>query len=166
MKTLLLIRHAKSSWANALQSDYDRPLNERGKGDAPRIGERLRALSILPDEIVASTAKRAAQTAKLIATAIGFDHSKIRWMDKLYHCNSEVFEEVVRDLDDTCKTVFIVAHNPGVTEFANSLDTNFRIDNMPTCGVVGAHTEQASAWSDFMRAVKEVFLFEYPKKLS
>ncbi len=162
-RTLVLIRHAKSSWANPLQSDYERPLNDRGDKDAPMMGERLKEKNILPDLIISSTAKRAAQTAKKIAKAIGYDPEKILWKNRLYQCVDTVFEEVIAEVDKDIKTVFIVAHNPGITEFANELSEQFRIDNMPTCCVIGAHFE-SEEWDAFHSEKKEVFLFDYPKK--
>src|SRR5215217_1241963 len=126
-RRLVLIRHAKSSWTNPLQSDFDRPLNDRGNHDAPVMGKRLKDKGIIPDLILASTAKRAAQTAKKIASAIGYPEEKITWLDKLYHCNSSVFDEVIDLIDDKVNTVFIVAHNPGITEYASALSPSFRI---------------------------------------
>lgn len=161
-RTLVMIRHAKSSWANPLQSDYERPLNERGEKDAPMMGERLRTKNIIPDVIVASTAKRAKQTAKKIAKAIGYDEDKIVWYEKLYHCIPAVFEEVIYEIADDVKTVFIVAHNPGISEFVNQLSDQFYIDGMPTCGIVGAKFE-AEQWNEFNRTNKTVFLYDYPK---
>lgn len=162
-RTLVLIRHAKSSWDNATQKDFDRPLNERGEADAPEMGKRLKNLGVVPDLIIASTAKRAKQTAKKIADAIGYDKEKIQWEEKLYHCVPAVFEDVIYGIKDKVKTVFIVAHNPGITDFVNQLSDAFVIDDMPTCGVVGAHLKVAE-WNEFSKAKKEVFLFEYPKK--
>jgi phosphohistidine phosphatase len=164
-RTLVMIRHAKSSWANPLQSDYERPLNERGEQDAPEMGERLKKLDIVPDLIIASTAKRARQTAKRIAAGVGYNADKIRWEEKLYHCIPSVFEEALYEVADDVKTVFIVAHNPGITGFVNQLSPDFNLDNMPTCGVVAAHIE-ADEWNQFAVANKDVFLFEYPKKKS
>jgi len=158
-----MIRHAKSSWANPLQSDFERPLNDRGEHDAPMMGERLNKLNIVPDLIIASPAKRAKQTAKKVAAAMGYDESKIQWVDKLYHCIPQVFEEVLYEIDDSINTVFIVAHNPGITQFVNELSAEFSIDNMPTCGTVGAEVE-LDHWEMFPGAKKKVFLFEYPKK--
>src|SRR5262245_14167295 len=120
-RTLVMIRHAKSSWANPLQSDFERPLNDRGEHDAPMMGERLKSKGIMHDLIIASTAKRAKQTAKKIAKAIGYDESNIQWQDNLYHCIPVVFEEVIYEINDKVKTVFIVAHNPGITSFVNEL---------------------------------------------
>lgn len=162
-RTLVVIRHAKSSWANPLQSDFERPLNERGEHDAPMMGERLKKQHIIPDLIIASPAKRARQTAKKIAAAMGYDAGRIVWQDKLYHCIPSVFEEVLYEVSDDIKTVFIVAHNPGITGFANQLSEKFETDNMPTCGMVGVKFE-AKEWNEFNGVDKKVFLFDYPKK--
>lgn len=162
-RTLILIRHAKSSWANPLQSDFERPLNDRGEHDAPVMGEKLKKMGIIPDIIIASTAKRTKQTAKKIAKAVGYDADHIKWEEKLYHCIPSVFEEVVSEVNDKVKTIFIVAHNPGITGFVNQLSPEFSIDNMPTCGVVGAHVE-ADEWNRFALAKRKVFLYEYPGK--
>lgn len=162
-RLLCMIRHAKSSWKEPGQADYDRPLNDRGQRDAPMMGAKLKELGIKPDLIISSTAKRAQATARKIAGAIGYDKDAIRWVDKLYHCGPDTFEEVIYGLDASINTVFIVAHNPGITEFVNQLSPSFRIDNMPTCGIVGA-SFAVDEWSDFDTAEKEIILFEYPKK--
>ena len=161
-RTLVLIRHAKSSWANPLQSDFERPLNDRGEHDAPMMGERLKKMNVIPHLIVSSSAKRAKQTAKKIADAMDYDKDKIKFVESLYHCIPSVFEEVIYELDDTVNTVFIVAHNPGITDFANEM-SEFKTDNMPTCGMVGVQVE-AESWTDFSMGSKKVFLYEYPKK--
>jgi len=160
-KTLVVIRHAKSSWANPLQSDFERPLNERGKKEAPEMGEKLKSLNIIPDLIVASSAKRTRQTAKKIAKEVGYDAEHIKWEEKLYHCIPSVLEETVSETDDKVKTIFIVGHNPGITEFVNQLSPDFGIGNMPTCGVVAAHVD-TKEWNNFAMAKRKVFLFEYP----
>lgn len=162
-RTLVLIRHAKSSWGNLTQSDFERPLNERGEHDAPIMGKRLKELGLEPDLIIASTAKRAKQTAKEIAGAIAYDKDDIQWEEKLYHCIPAVFEEVIYGIKDKVKTVFIVAHNPGITQFVNQLSPSFSLDDMPTCGAVASHLD-AAHWNEFNKVKKEVFLFEYPKK--
>lgn len=162
-RTLVMIRHAKSSWANPLQSDFDRSLNERGEKDAPEMGKKLKKLNIIPDLIVASSAKRTRQTAKRIAKEVGYDIDNIKWEEKLYHCIPSVLEEVIYEIDNKVKTVFIVAHNPGITEFVNQLAPDFKTDNMPTAGVVAAHVK-TDEWNNFTIATKTVFLFEYPGK--
>jgi len=163
MKQLFLIRHAKSDWANPMQSDFDRPLNERGERDASMMGKQLRELNIHPDAIIASSARRTRQTAKRIAKALDFPKEKIQLQERFYHCESETFLNTINDIDDSLNTVFIIAHNPGITYFVNSLSPLFQIDNMPTCGVAGVRFD-AGSWKEFTTAKKEVFLFEYPKK--
>jgi phosphohistidine phosphatase len=161
-RTLIMIRHAKSSWANPLQSDFDRPLNDRGLRDAPEMGNRLMKAGIRPSLIISSTAKRTVQTANFIAGATGYDVSRIKWEEKLYHCIPSVFEELLYEIGDTVKTAIIIAHNPGITEFVNQLSPDFFTGNMPTCGMVGAHFE-ADGWEDFPLAKRKVFLFDYPR---
>ena len=161
-RTLVMIRHAKSSWANPLQSDFERPLNERGLNDAPAMGKRLKKAGITPDLLISSTALRTQQTTQLIAAETGYDISKVQWEEKLYHCRPAVFEEVIMEAPDEVKTLFIVAHNPGITEFANQLSPDFSIGNMPTCGMVGVHLD-ADKWSDFYTAKRKVFMFDYHK---
>ena len=162
-KRIVLIRHAKSSWANPLQSDYERPLNERGKSDAPMMGERLKEAGIVPDKIVASSAKRAAQTAKLVATALDFDKANIEWHEELYHCVPSVFEELIHDMDDQISTLFIVAHNPGISEYAARLSGSHEQAHMPTCALVGVEADIES-WLEFGLADKRMFLHDTPKK--
>lgn len=161
-RRLVIIRHAKSSWANPGQQDFDRPLNDRGEHDAPMMGERLRKRDILPDVIITSPAKRAVQTAKRISTAVGYDKGQIRKVDQLYHCTPSVLEELILSLDAELKTVFIIAHNPGITEFVNTVSDTFRIDNVPTCGVTVIQLS-ADNWTNFLDTQKQVLLFDYPK---
>lgn len=160
-RTLVMIRHAKSSWTNPLQSDFERPLTAKGKTDAPAMGAKLHKLGIVPDLIIASSAKRTRQTARRVAREVGYDTDHIRWEEKLYHCIPSVFEELIYEADEQVKTIFIVAHNPGITEFVNSLAPDFTIANMPTCGVVCTHVD-SDDWTSFSIANKKVFLFEYP----
>lgn len=161
-RTLVMIRHAKSSWSNPLQSDFERSLNERGEREAPMMGKRLKEMGIIPDIIVASSAKRTRQTAKKIAKEVGYDTDNILWEEKLYHCVPAVLEEAIYELNDKAKTAFIVAHNPGITEFVNQLAPDFHVDNMPTCGIVAVHFD-AAEWNMFHQAKRKVFLFDYPK---
>jgi len=162
-RTLILIRHAKSSWADALQSDFDRPLNERGKTEAPEMGIKLRKLGIIPDLIISSPAKRTRQTAKRVADEVGYDSDSIKWVEKLYHCIPSVFNEVIAGIPDNVKTVYILGHNPGITDFVNQQSQSFSIDNMPTCGVAGIQLD-AKEWSNYPIEKRKVFLFDYPGK--
>lgn len=162
-RTLVLIRHAKTKPAGLLQDDYDRRLSDRGEKDAPEMGNRLRRHRITPDLIVSSTAIRAAQTARAIAALAGYDENRIQWEQQLYLCAPETFESVLSLLPANVTTVFIIAHNPGITEFVNTLSPHYHIDNLPTCGIVGVHVTSGS-WPDFPTSKKEVFLSDYPKK--
>lgn len=163
-RTLILIRHAKSDWGTMSLKDYDRPLNQRGKKDAPEMGKRLKKKHIIPDLIISSPAVRAASTAKLIAAEVGYDPGHIRWVEKLYHCAAEVFEEVITggDIADDVKTVFIFAHNPGISLFAHYAVPGLLPDDMPTCGMVGL-TFNAARWSDYTEAKRAPLFFDYPK---
>jgi len=130
------------------------------------MGAKLKAYKLKPDVIIASNAKRTKQTAKRIAEAVGYDTSLIKWEEKLYHCIPSVFEETLYELDNDVKTVFIVAHNPGITEFVNQLSPSFNIDNMPTCGIVAVSMDMKE-WNQFATTAKrKVFLFDYPGKES
>jgi phosphohistidine phosphatase len=164
-RTLVLMRHAKSSWADTGLTDFERPLNDRGRHDAPMMGERLDKHGLKPDLIIASPARRAAQTARKAAKAIGCDTNNIRWAERLYEGQPEDFEAVIATLPDEARTIWIIAHNPGITDYINQLSDNFRIDHLPTCAAIAARS-QCPRWNQWHEAGKEVFLFEYPKKPS
>jgi phosphohistidine phosphatase len=161
MKELLVIRHAKSSWANAFQGDFERPLNDRGHRDAPAMAERMLKRGIGIQCFASSTANRALTTAVYFAEAYGKSKKIIHLFPELYHAPEETFYEVITKLPDNCNTVALFSHNPGITDFVNSL-TNTRIDNMPTCGIfaIKANTNE---WNLFKSAEKEFWFFDYPK---
>ena len=162
-KTLVIIRHAKSDWADASLSDRERPLNGRGEKDAPAAGKRLKARELFPDLIICSDAKRTKQTARRIADVLDYPHKQIMKTADLYLAPVENIQEVIQSAEDEVDTLFLIGHNPGLTEFVNGLTPAFRTDNIPTCGVVGIRVD-VSRWKDFEQATKEVFLFEYPKQ--
>jgi phosphohistidine phosphatase len=116
MKNLLLMRHAKSSWKDNTLNDHQRPLNPRGKRDAPRMGEYLLEQGILLDAILCSTAKRARETAKRFLGEYDFD-GEIFYVDDLYHADYETYITLLNQLPDTIETAMIVAHNPGMDYF-------------------------------------------------
>ena len=163
MKSLLLVRHAKSDWADASLGDFDRPLNERGKKDAPRMAERLLAKKVKIDAFVASPAKRAAKTATIIAEEFGRKKDKIIFKEELYLASATVFRRIVSELNDKFETVAIFSHNEGITDYANML-TNVRVDNIPTCGIYAVRSDIKS-WSEFEEAEKEFWFFDFPKKM-
>ncbi|MDB5191244.1 MAG: histidine phosphatase family protein [Segetibacter sp.] len=160
MKLLLLIRHAKSSWDYAV-SDRDRPLNERGIKNAPEMAKRLLKKKIEIDRFISSPATRAYTTAVYFAGAYDVKNKHIITVPALYEATLNVFYSVVEDQNDSDKTVAIFSHNPGITEFANSL-SNARINNMPTCGIFAVKAN-IKLWKDFKNAPKEFLFFDFPK---
>lgn len=161
MKTLYIVRHAKSSWADPGQADFDRPLNDRGKKDAPRMGKRLKERSILPDLLLSSPAKRALSTCKKIAAAIGYAEGRIKTDKRLYHASSETLLDIVQNLSDKLNDVMIFGHNPGLTDFVNDvLDSS--ISNIPTCGVVAGRFT-VNSWRDVENGAGELLFFDFPK---
>ena len=161
MKTLLLVRHAKSDWGNAGLDDFDRPLNERGKKDAPVMAERLLDKKIKIDAFIASPAKRAKKTASIFASAYKKDKDNIIFKDELYGAPENVFYDVITAMDNKFDSIAVFSHNPGITGFANLLTTT-RIDNIPTCGVFAIKAD-CNKWFGFKDAKKDFLFFDYPK---
>ena len=163
MKTLFIIRHAKSSWDASNIDDFERPLNDRGKRDAPRMGKRLKEKDIHPTLLLSSPAKRALSTAKRIAKVLKYPKDDIKTDRKLYHADEETMLTVVRELKDKQDVVMIFSHNPGLTEFVNSLmDGELDMDNVPTCGVV-AFQFNFDTWKDVDWGKGKLLFFDYPK---
>jgi len=161
MKSLFLIRHAKSSWDNPSLSDFERPLNERGKTDAPAMTKKLGKKKLKLDAVVSSPAKRAKQTAKHFTKEFDLKKKNIFFDPSLYEAGEENFYEVVENLKNKWDGVAIVSHNPGITSFADSL-TETKIDDMPTCSIFAIKID-ADKWKDFRTAKKEFWFFDYPK---
>jgi len=161
VKTVILIRHAKSDWGDPSLGDFDRPLNERGKTDAPVMGHRLVDNKIKIDSFISSPAKRAKKTATIIAKAYKVDKDDIIFRDELYGAAENVFWDVIANADKKADSIAIFSHNPGITDFANQL-TETRIDNIPTCGVFAVKAE-CDKWKDFKDAKKEFWFFDFPK---
>lgn len=161
MKTLFIIRHAKSSWDDPSQSDIDRPLNERGKRDAPVMASRLVNKKLEIELFISSPAKRAKKTAMIFAEAFGVKEKKIELVESLYEAAPEAFFKVVEHLSDDYNSAAIFSHNPGITGFVNML-TDQLVPNMPTCAVFAVKAAIKN-WSEFRSAKKELLLFDYPK---
>lgn len=162
MKTLYVVRHAKSSWLDIATVDFDRPLNERGMRDAPEMVKRVLKRRRDIDLFVSSPAKRAAETCKIFCNGYEADVSKIVYIDKLYHASMSTFYETVREFDDRYQNIALFSHNPGITDFVDSLCENVRVDNMPTCAVFAVETDIRS-WSQFTEHKNEYIFFDYPK---
>jgi phosphohistidine phosphatase len=161
-RRLFIIRHAKSSWKHPELDDYDRPLNSRGKRDAPEMGQRLRKRSVRPDIIVSSPAARAKKTAQIIAEAIGYPKDKIEFEDSFYASDVGHILKKIKAFNDSCKEAMIFGHNPEFTSLANFLTKHY-IDNLPTCGI--CCVEFDIPWSEVAENTGELLYFDYPKKL-
>jgi len=132
MKTLLLLRHAKSSWKNSNLTDHDRPLNKRGKRDAPRMGYLLRREELTPGQIISSTARRARETAALVAEQSGFT-AAVELNSNLYHASPEALATVLHELYYEDDPVLLVAHNPGLERFLELLTGQY--EPLPTAAL-------------------------------
>jgi phosphohistidine phosphatase len=141
--------------------DFNRPLNERGKHDAPEMAKALVNDHLQIDAFIASPAKRALKTARLFTREFQHPEDKIIQFPDLYNAPVQVFYTLTKSLDNSFNTVAIFAHNPGITEFVNSL-TSFRIDEMPTCAVAGIKIH-ADKWEDFETASREFWFFKSPR---
>jgi len=161
-RTLYLVRHAKSSWDDPSLNDFDRPLNERGKRDAPRMAKRMKERELAPDLLYSSPAKRALKTCKEFAKVLGIRESTIRTNRDLYHASEEMLLEKIKNLGDKSTEVMVFGHNPGLTEFAN-LVTGGSIDNIPTSGVVGIRFK-AGSWKEIAPGSGKVLFFDFPKQ--
>jgi len=146
MKTLLILRHAKSSWKFPDLSDHDRPLNRRGKQDAPEMGRILKDRELVPDLIVSSTATRAKDTAVAIAKHSGYKGKKTK-NESLYAAEPAAYLKVIRELADDYERVLIVGHNPGVEELIEMLTGEIHI--IPTCTLAQIEFD-IDNWSDLL----------------
>jgi phosphohistidine phosphatase len=120
MKTVLLLRHAKSDWSKPGLADFDRPLAKRGLNDAPRMGHVLVDFNVVPDKILASSARRARQTTKLVAEACGYKGS-ITWQDSFYGGSSDTLVSALQQLPENVERAMLVGHNPTMEETASTL---------------------------------------------
>lgn len=163
MKALYLVRHAKSSWKQPELSDFERPLNKRGRNDAPRMAKLLHDLKIVPDAIIASPANRAATTARIFAKTMGFPLNEIQYIDQIYEASVHTLYDILHEIEENYGKVMIVGHNPGMTFLANSL-SNHSIANLPTCGIFAIDIPN-SPWNEISEDSGTMKFFEYPKNI-
>jgi phosphohistidine phosphatase len=162
-KTLILVRHAKSSWKDANLNDIQRPLNKRGKKDAPKMGKYMAEHKIQPEVIFSSPGLRALTTARLISVRIGIKPSDIIVDNNIYTFNSEDLLNVIKSLKNKFEKVMIVGHNPAITELVNYL-CGSKIDNVPSCGVAVLKFP-INSWKEVSKNKAKLESFDYPKKL-
>ncbi len=148
MKTLLIMRHAKSAYPPGISDDFARPLNEHGRADLPPIARLLAAYGPRPDLVLTSTARRAQQTATGLAEPLGLPASALHLADALYLASPSTLTQAAADLPDSAQTSLIIAHNPGLEEWIGEL-TGAHIA-LPTAGLaaveLGIHT-----WAEISR---------------
>ncbi len=162
MKTLVLVRHAKSSWDDSSLPDHDRPLNARGLRDAPRMASLFSEQQLAVDLIVSSTARRAVDTALAFAGAIQYPASQVGWHRQLYLASAEELLSFVQQLDDRYQRVMLVGHNDGISHFASGLLRDKQIDVLPTTAVLAIDL-QATSWSKLSWHQGAVRFYFHPK---
>ena len=161
MKTLYLFRHAKSSWSFDELSDQERPLNDRGRDDAPLMGQALAKRHIRPDLLVSSPAVRAMSTAVLVARELEYPHDKIVVETGIYGADSDELLAIIRRLPDTAGSVLLVGHNPTITDTVNELSPS-SINEMPTAAVVCLRFDCAH-WAEVGKANAEFYFLDHPR---
>lgn len=161
MKSLTVVRHAKSSWENPSLNDFDRPLNNRGERDAPKMAERFASTNFRPDIIVSSPAVRAWTTASIFAQKLGYTEDRLRPDDQLFHASIDEILDVIAAQDENVKSLMIVGHNPGLTDFVNFLAPGLT-NNLPTAGMVTANIN-CDDWALYTRPEVEIVLHDFPK---
>mgnify|MGYP002795029057 CR=1 FL=1 len=167
MKTLYLVRHAKSTWEYASLADYDRPLNNRGLRDAPLMGHRLADKKISVDQIWSSPARRATDTAYILAEALPYSRKEIMLHDQFYVSSTTNFISEIQSCPDEVQSLLIVGHNPVICQIANLLiaddNSDVDIELMPTCSIVAIEFN-TSSWSQLREHAGRCIFFDYPKK--
>lgn len=161
MKTVYLIRHAKSSWSFDL-SDHDRPLGKRGRKDVIRMGKHLAEHQPKPEIMISSTASRAFYTALHICDQMGIDEGHIRLERNLYHAGANEILKAIKDAPN-CDRLALFGHNPGFTSASNAL-ANLDFDNVPTCGIVGINFN-VKYWNDVEFGSGMLSFFYFPKEI-
>lgn len=161
-KTLILIRHAKSSWAQLIQKDIERPLNERGNRDAPRMAEWLHSKMPNIDAFFCSTAIRAQETAAYFRK-VYTNVSQFVLEPQLYMADIDAFYEVIESIPDDFNSVALFSHNFGISEFAYKL-TGGGVSEMPTCAIA-AITIKSNHWANCRKVKSSLLFFMKPKEL-
>lgn len=161
VKRLLIIRHAKSSWDYPELSDFDRPLNKRGKRDLPEMANRLYKTGIQIDQFLSSPANRTITTAKGHATAYGVSESEIQQKRQLFHASSFAIKQVISETSDSINSLAVFGHNPGLTDLIEEL-SDFELWNLPTCAICVIDFE-IDSWRKITLIKGKKVYYDYPK---
>lgn len=161
MKTLYILRHAKSSWKFEELSDHDRPLNKRGRTDAPMMGSELASRGVSPSRIVSSPAVRAISTATLVSRELGYEPDNIIVDERIYGADKNTLLDVVQETPQEIDDVMIVGHNEALSDFANMLSPE-SIGSMPTAGFVALQFD-CESWYEISQDNAKLLFFDFPK---
>ncbi|MGV3687241.1 MAG: SixA phosphatase family protein [Daejeonella sp.] len=160
-KQLLLVRHAKSDWNDIQLPDFKRPLNSRGKANAPEMARRLVKKNIIPEQIVSSSAVRAIATARYFAKELGIEESAIIQNREIYEAFPHELMSIINSLDNIYSFTALFGHNPGITNLVTSL-CNKDLYNIPTCGVALIRFP-FDDWKMVSAGTGELAFYDYPK---
>ena len=160
MKDLLIVRHAKSSWKYSHLNDYDRPLNNRGKRDAPKMAQWLHLQDMKADLILSSGAERAKSTALALQAVL---NAPMKIDDQLYHASRSKLLTIIKQTDNNINSLILVSHNPGLNDLAGYLLSGFP-ENIPTTGIVSLKLD-IKKWSEVSPKNASFHFFQYPKNL-
>jgi len=164
MKTLFLLRHAKSDWSAPDLIDDQRPLNDRGKRVAPGIGEKLHELGVFPDTIICSTAARAVETLNYAGQKMKIDFNRVAYTNDLYGASTGTLLSLICGLEEETDSAMLVGHNPGLTAVAEYLTGN-DFGDIPTCGAVKINFN-LNLWKGVSKSYGSLEWFIYPKKFN
>lgn len=161
MKTLVLVRHAKSSWDNPDWSDFERPLNKRGNRDAPFMAEVIKAKNIIPDFMISSPAIRAKSTALYFAKELDYDSKNIKFDLGIYEKGMTYIKKILTNFDDEYNTIMLFGHNPDMTSLSSYLTGEY-FDNVPTCGIICIDFN-IDSWTKITNENGRLRFFIFPK---
>ena len=162
MKTLILTRHAKSSWNSDSSTDFGRPLNKRGIDDAPIMAKRLTGYGQLPQLVVSSTATRALQTAELLMRELAMEKTLLNTTDAIYEAPARALIDHIKQLPEQADIVMLIGHNPGMSSTCNYLSKEADVQ-MSTLAMVCMELE-VGEWEDVYPDCATMKWYDYPKK--
>lgn len=163
MKRLTLIRHAKSSWGDKNYNDFDRPLKEQGRKDAESIAINVLKEFTAPDAIFVSKAVRTTETVKILLENLSFPKEILHFREDLYTFEWHNLLTFIRNIDNSLESVFLVGHNPALTELINYLSFEKKLLNLPTSGVCSLILE-IDSWEEARPDCAQMLLYHYPKE--
>ena len=161
MKKLIIVRHSKSSWKDLSLSDFNRPLNGRGKSDGPLMADYLKSKINKIDYLHSSSSVRTFETSKYFINQIQF--GKVEYDDSLYHSSATSILNMISNYSADYQSVMIIAHNPGLTNLINNI-TNISLDNLPTTGIAEIEFN-INGWSKLSYKNSNLIDLKFPKQL-